>query len=113
MDSEKPKKPRRPSRGGHPSSWIRREKRHRIYRRDKYVCVYCLRWLPTKHLTLDHVVPRTNGGHNDPSNLVTACLRCNSSLQHKTLKEWCALTGRDLKAIRRRIRNAIRRRLPE
>lgn len=97
---------------GHPSGWIRKEKRLRIYKRDKYVCVYCLRWLQPKHLTLDHVKPRSNGGNNHPSNLVTACRRCNSSMQDLTLRQWCEKTGKNIKAIRRRIRNAIRRKLP-
>jgi len=33
-----------------------------IFRRDKYICQYCRRKFETRHLTLDHVVPRHRGG---------------------------------------------------
>ena len=97
---------------GHPSSWIRREKRRRIYWRDRFTCVYCAGQFCPKSLTIDHVRARNNGGHNKTTNLVTACRRCNSSRQDKPLEDWCALKQLDLAAIQRRIRNATRRKLP-
>lgn len=33
--------------------------------------------VPDIVLEIDHVVPRSKGGTDDPSNLVTACLDCN------------------------------------
>jgi hypothetical protein len=62
------------NRNGH--HWIRDEKRARIYRRDARRCVWCGH--RRRLLTLDHVVPRTHGGDNHHSNLVTACVTCNS-----------------------------------
>ena len=99
---------------GHPSGWIRPEKRHRIYLRDDWTCVYCYTYRAGdfQHLTVDHVKPRSKGGSNHHSNLVTACRSCNSSLQAKPLKQWCEENNLDYKAIRRRIRNAVRRKLP-
>jgi phage replication O-like protein O len=52
------------------------ELRIRIFRRDRYRCVYCGRPDPGG-LTLDHVVPKFLGGSGRPLNLVTSCERCN------------------------------------
>jgi hypothetical protein len=35
-------------------------------------------------LTIDHLIPRSQGGTNKPSNLATACRSCNSSLRGKS-----------------------------
>ncbi len=49
--------------------------RHNVFRRDNYTCQYC----GTKaNLTLDHVVPRSQGGKSNWGNLVTACKPCNT-----------------------------------
>ena len=37
--------------------------------------------------TLDHVLPRSRGGTNDPANLVTACYMCHFGRAHFTLEE--------------------------
>lgn len=37
---------------------------------------------------VDHIVPLTRGGSNEPSNLVLACVSCNSSKHNKLLHEW-------------------------
>ena len=98
---------------GHPSGWIRSEKRRRIYRRDRFTCVYCnTKFTDGLSLTVDHVKARNNGGHNHHTNLVTACRSCNSSRQDRPFKQWCEKKGLDYEAIRRRIYNAIRRKLP-
>ena len=67
--------------GKNSSKWIRPEKRLAIYHRDGFRCVYCLRTAAFDEilLSLDHVVRRCDGGSNEASNLVTSCLRCNSS----------------------------------
>lgn len=46
-------------------------------------CFYCNRGLNEKTLTMDHRIALANGGSNWPSNLVPACLRCNSSKSHR------------------------------
>lgn len=43
----------------------------------KYCCVYCGRKM--KRLTQDHITPLSKGGAHTASNIVPACLRCNSS----------------------------------
>jgi 5-methylcytosine-specific restriction endonuclease McrA len=52
--------------------------RRNIYARDANRCQYCGRHFSTKELTLDHVVPRVQGGGNAWTNLVCACVRCNA-----------------------------------
>lgn len=52
--------------------------RFEIFRRDGFKCRYCGLVAGETELTIDHVVPRTLGGSDDPSNLVTACKDCNA-----------------------------------
>lgn len=55
--------------------------RANLFRRDKGECQYCG---SKRHLTIDHVVPRSKGGKTSWTNLVTACNRCNVSKGDKT-----------------------------
>jgi 5-methylcytosine-specific restriction endonuclease McrA len=52
--------------------------RKNILIRDRYTCQFCGRTLPASDLTLDHVIPRSRGGHTDWDNLVACCHRCNN-----------------------------------
>lgn len=49
-----------------------------VLARDNYTCRYCGRKAPDVVLVIDHVVPFSAGGTDEPSNLVTACEECNS-----------------------------------
>jgi 5-methylcytosine-specific restriction endonuclease McrA len=49
--------------------------RREVFRRDNYTCQYCGR--REAGLTLDHVVPRYQGGLHVWNNVVTACPSCN------------------------------------
>jgi hypothetical protein len=66
---------------GFESAWIDREERNAIYERDGFACRYCG---STKRLSLDHIIPRAQGGGDNPSNLVTACRSCNSRKHART-----------------------------
>lgn len=47
-----------------------------VLQRDNYRCRYCG---TREHLTLDHIVPLSKGGHpTDLNNLIVACQSCNS-----------------------------------
>jgi len=71
--------------------WCRPDLRLALYLRDGFRCLYCCRDLhdaDPRDITLDHLVPKTDGGSNEPSNLVTACRACNCSRQDKPLKRF-------------------------
>ena len=59
-------------------------------------CVYCGSTEGPFHL--DHVVPRSRGGPDDPSNLVQACVPCNSQKRDKLPSEWYASRVPDIPA---------------
>ncbi len=58
--------------------------RRNLYARDASKCQYCGRSFPTRELTLDHVVPRVQGGGHTWTNLVCACVRCNAKKGGRT-----------------------------
>lgn len=57
---------------------ISRRLRFEILRRDGHTCRYCGATAPDAPLTVDHVIPQTLGGSDEPANLVTACQPCNA-----------------------------------
>lgn len=57
---------------------ISRRLRFEILRRDGHTCRYCGAMAPDVPLTVDHVIPTTLGGADEPANLVTACQPCNA-----------------------------------
>lgn len=58
--------------------------RHNVFRRDGNACGYCG---SKQNLTLDHIVPRSQGGRHTWTNLVTACQSCNSRKGNRTPEE--------------------------
>ena len=48
--------------------------RRAVFARDRHRCQYCG---SDRHLTVDHVVPRSKGGTDTWDNLVTSCAPCN------------------------------------
>ncbi len=51
--------------------------RRNIYARDGNHCQYCGRRFSTAELSLDHVVPRSQGGQSNWTNIVCCCVKCN------------------------------------
>ncbi|MFN4261265.1 MAG: HNH endonuclease [Gemmataceae bacterium] len=51
--------------------------RRNIFARDNNQCQYCGKKFPTTELSLDHVVPRSQGGQTTWENIVCACVSCN------------------------------------
>lgn len=51
--------------------------RRNVYARDGNRCQYCGSRHATSELSLDHVVPRSQGGQSVWENIVCACLQCN------------------------------------
>ena len=59
----------------------RRITRRAVFARDSWTCQYCG---TTSHLTVDHVIPRSRGGHSDWDNIVTSCAPCNRRKGNRT-----------------------------
>jgi hypothetical protein len=57
---------------------VSRRLRFEVLKRDNYTCRYCGAKAPDVTLTVDHVIPTTLGGGDEPNNLVTACQPCNA-----------------------------------
>ena len=53
----------------------RRLSRREVFMRDGLRCLYC--GVRTRDLTLDHVIPRSQGGQHSWGNVVSACKVCN------------------------------------
>lgn len=51
-------------------------------------CYYCGKWLHKDNRSLDHVVPRSQGGRSCLSNLVTACRECNQEKGSSMPEAW-------------------------
>ena len=58
--------------------------RSMIYERDEHTCQYCG---SKKHLSIDHVIPRSRGGIDCWENVITACLDCNIRKGDRTPSE--------------------------
>ncbi len=52
--------------------------RMNIFLRDKFCCQYCGNKFAPNELTFDHVVPRAHGGKTEYTNIVSACVSCNT-----------------------------------
>ncbi|WP_142926733.1 HNH endonuclease [Mycobacterium marinum] len=61
--------------------------RSELMDRDGWKCHYCGDAVTAANATLDHIIPQSRGGTNDPENLVTACLTCNSIKSGRTYEE--------------------------
>src|SRR5689334_5251132 len=58
-----------------------------IYARDNYKCQYCGHKASMSELTYDHVVPRSQGGRTEWTNIVTCCYECNRHKGGRTPKQ--------------------------
>ncbi|MFZ9098645.1 MAG: HNH endonuclease, partial [Burkholderiaceae bacterium] len=58
--------------------------RRNIFARDGSRCQYCGKRFPTSELSIDHVVPRSQGGKTTWTNVVTACRGCNHRKGNRT-----------------------------
>jgi len=60
-------------------------KRKLIKRRDGYVCQIC-GCRNHKILEIHHIIPKSQGGNNDPDNLVTVCHKCHVKIHNNEIK---------------------------
>lgn len=61
--------------------------RRAIFMRDRCLCAYCVTAYPESKLTRDHVIPKSRGGADVFSNLVCACVGCNTRKGARTPEE--------------------------
>lgn len=61
--------------------------RAQLFNRDQWRCQYCGETVTAETATLDHRRPVSAGGTNDPENLTTACLMCNSIKSGRSVEE--------------------------
>lgn len=61
--------------------------RKNIYVRDGYRCNYCGHRFRGDELTLDHIIPKAQGGVSSWHNLTAACKRCNQIKDDRTPEE--------------------------
>lgn len=61
--------------------------RRNVFKRDRFTCQYCGRQPGSEELTIDHVVPRAQGGTSTWDNCVLACLDCNARKADRTPQE--------------------------
>ena len=100
-------------------NWVRQSTRLAIYLRDGLACAWCGHSVEDgAQLALDHVKPHSKGGTNDPANLVTACVRCNSSRGDRPVRTFARAVaeylnhGATADEIERHVRACQRRVLP-
>ena len=55
--------------------------------RDNNACQYCSKKMQSSDLTMDHVLPKSRGGENTWTNLVTCCEKCNQKKRNRTPEE--------------------------
>jgi 5-methylcytosine-specific restriction endonuclease McrA len=59
-----------------PSSHVAFNRRN-LFKRDRCTCQYCGRQPASDELTIDHIIPRSQGGQSSWTNCVLACVSCN------------------------------------
>lgn len=82
-------------------TWKRWHKRRRgsliriLMKRDGGGCYYCGRYLLYEDTTLDHKVPKAEGGSDRKSNLVVSCRPCNEAKGAMSAAEFKAQLRRE------------------
>lgn len=61
--------------------------RRNVFKRDHYTCQYCGAQPGSEELTIDHVLPRAQGGVSSWENCVLACTDCNKRKADHTPEE--------------------------
>lgn len=58
--------------------------RKTLIKRDRSICQYCSKKLSASQITVDHVLPRAQGGVTSFTNCVVSCQICNNKKADKT-----------------------------
>lgn len=85
------------------TSQMRREKeRARALRQSRWwqtliqhaACYYCNAVLAPRDVTMDHIVPISQGGMSTRGNIVASCKNCNTRKRDMTAVEWALYSER-------------------
>jgi hypothetical protein len=80
--------------------------RRELFERDRWTCQYCGDLVTAETATLDHYVPRSKQGGNEPGNLRTCCLMCNSIKSGRAYEEVAPMLLESLRERRARRPNS-------
>lgn len=58
-----------------------------VFIRDNYKCGYCRVDIPERECTVDHIIPRAQGGKSTWENCITSCYKCNNKKEDKTPRQ--------------------------
>ena len=58
--------------------------RRNVFKRDHVTCQYCGARPGSEELTIDHIIPRAQGGQTNWENCVLACVPCNARKANRT-----------------------------
>jgi len=61
--------------------------RRNVFKRDHWACQYCGVQPGSEELTIDHVIPRSQGGTSTWENCVLACIACNKRKADRTTQQ--------------------------
>jgi 5-methylcytosine-specific restriction endonuclease McrA len=61
-----------------------RYRKQNVFARDRWTCQYCGVKASCSALTVDHVVPRAQGGKTEWDNVTTSCQDCNATKADRT-----------------------------
>lgn len=67
-----------------PSDWAPPVSRELLIHRDRHLCGFCGKRFSARHLTIDHIVPRSKGGSDYWTNIVASCATCNTRKRDRT-----------------------------
>jgi 5-methylcytosine-specific restriction endonuclease McrA len=73
-----------------------------ILSRDNYTCQYCKNKRKDTHLQVHHIQAQSNGGSNQPNNLITLCSTCHDDLHKKRI----SLSTKHLRAVKNNLKHA-------
>lgn len=60
---------------------LKRMRFKEIFRRDNYQCQSCRKRFAVNDLSCHHIIPRDEGGDNNPRNLITLCKPCHDEVE--------------------------------
>lgn len=80
-----------------------------VWAKSNGVCAYCKITMDTrKQFTVDHVIPVSRGGTDDPDNLVACCKSCNSKKHDRDVELFLSAAGKPLEATTMRLTDDAR-----